>query len=57
MLLIWASAPSGHCSLYGLLGLQGDAVMGFRALLLIWASALLGRAAVGYLIFRALLLI
>ena len=53
--LPWAKSfcPFRACCLYGLLGLQGDAVMGFWALLLIWASALSGRAAVGYLIFRA----
>ena len=48
-----ASAPSGRaavgcltiraCCLYGLLGLQGDAVMGFWALLLIWAFGPSGR--------------
>ena len=32
-----------RCCLYGLLGLQGDAVMGFWALLLIWAFGPSGR--------------
>ena len=39
-MLLWVF---GHCSLYGLLGLQGDAVMGFWALLLIWAFGPSGR--------------
>ena len=54
MLLIWAFGLSGRaaymgfcpfraCSLYGLLGLKGDAVMGFWALLLIWAFGPSGR--------------
>ena len=59
--LPWARSfcPFRACCLYGLLGLQGASLIALYPgrCLGLRASALSGRAAVGYLIFRALLLI